>query len=227
MVRDAAAERSGERHVRFVHDADCVIDVANVTRSPGGDDTLDATIAELSAQGFERWNRKYLVFVDANVYCGIAEIEDDDSAGSSNANNKGPHVARVDAGCWSGAVAAHELMHTLGAVQLSAPHSSGDWHCTDSAHDRPIDCELDDYFDPSPAPGRYLATHWNVARNRFLVTAPQHLWGYVSAERQTTASYTPDPRRSRNSTNATNTVRRTAPGPTRSPSRTSASPEAR
>jgi hypothetical protein len=205
FVRNTAATHGGERHVPFVQDADCRIDVANVTMAPGADDTFDATVADLAAQRFRNRGRKYLVFVDANVYCGIAEMEDDDSDARANLNNTGPHIARIDAGCWNGDVAAHELMHTLGAVQLSAPHSDGNWHCTGA-------CVDTDHFHVSPPPGSYLDTHWNVARSDFLVRARQDLWGYVSAERPTTASYTPWERRQRNSTNASNSVVRTATG---------------
>jgi hypothetical protein len=204
-VRNAAAATDGERHVRFVHDADCVLDVTNVTLGAGGDDTLDATIADLAAQRLRNPRRKYLVFVDANVYCGIAEIEDDDSDARLNRHNTTSHVARVDSGCWSGGVAAHQLLHTLGAVQLSAPHSTGDWNCAGA-------CERTDYLDTDPPAGSYLDTHWNVARSDFLTRTPQDLWGYVAAQRSTTAAYTPYAPRQRNSTNASNRVERTGIG---------------
>jgi hypothetical protein len=91
----------------------------------------------------------------------------------------------------------HEVLHTLGAVQPSAPHFSGGAHCyeiydvmcytpKDGTADvflrdcdiigaapnpgKPLDCGNDDYFNPSPAPGSYLAGHWNVYDSGFLCT---------------------------------------------------------
>ena len=93
----------------------------------------------------------------------------------------------------SSEVGAHELSHTLGAVGDTAPHSSartgGRSHCTDGidlmcyndgggephlvcadAYPPTLDCNKDDYFNPNPPAGSYLATHWNPARNVFLAT---------------------------------------------------------
>lgn len=157
-------------------------------------------------------NRVYVVFVDgldssSYPYCGQGRIENDDSPGASNRNNTGPSYSLI--ACWNGTTALHEIGHNLGAVQLSAAHSSGAYHCYDESdvmcyddggswfvgpdgqdgtaddgqletacapgllaadptEDRQFDCNEDDYYDPSPAAGSYLDTHWNVARSAFV-----------------------------------------------------------
>ncbi len=88
-------------------------------------------------------------------------------------------------------IGAHELSHTLGAVGDTAPNSSartgGRSHCTDGedvmcyddgggapravcpvAFPPTLDCNKDDYFNPAPPAGSYLATHWNAALNKYL-----------------------------------------------------------
>ncbi len=125
----SAAETGGERHIRFAHDSSCVPSIVSATLSPSGDDSFGNSNGELYYLGFDRTDRDYLVFVDAHVYCGIGGIESDDQPNAANRNNLAPHYARVDAGCWSGEIAAHELMHTLGGVQGTAPHSTGEGHC--------------------------------------------------------------------------------------------------
>ena len=233
IYRDSAAETSGERHIRFVHSASCVLNVANVTMSPTGDDNFTNTQVELAAQGFNLATRKYMVFVDANVYCGIGNIKNDDSPGAANLNNGGPSYGRTDSGCWGDTTPAHELMHNIGGVQLSAPHSSGGWHCTDEwdlecysdspyypamsylcndvAHNRLFDCNHDDYYRTGFAFG-YLATHWNSANSQYLVNTKQAVWGYVWANDPTAGSYTPSATYQRNSTGALNTITRTGVG---------------
>ena len=99
---------------------------------------------------------------------------------------------------YSRLVTLHETTHMLGAVADSAPHSTGAGHCyqewdvmcyqdggpkgqaanmqsvcTGSEGVESYDCGLDDYFNPSPQPGSYLATHWNVYSNSFLCSLAQ------------------------------------------------------
>jgi hypothetical protein len=90
-------------------------------------------------------------------------------------------------------VVLHEVAHNLGAVQGSSPNHTNGYHCRDEwdilcydddgaaglatflSCDGPYstsyeawDCNQNDYFNPSPAPGSYLATHWNLYRSVFL-----------------------------------------------------------
>src|SRR5829696_6459354 len=131
VYQDSAAETGGTRRIRFVHDDQCVMRVTPVVLPPTGDDSFDAMVAALRAAGHNRTDRKYLVFTDATVYCGIASLAGDDRPGATNASNGGPSYARVDRPCWGGSTAAHEHQHNMGGVQDSAPHASGGGHCTD------------------------------------------------------------------------------------------------
>jgi hypothetical protein len=193
IYRDSAAETGGIRHLRWVTDPSCNLSVLNVQLSNNGDDDLSATINELQSLGLNKANRHYMVWTDATVYCGIGTFVDDDRVGSNNGNNTGPAYARVDSACWgkTNAVEAHEIMHGLGGVQYSAPHSSGGGHCTDdydrmcyadsssvtmtypcpASHERLFDCGHDDYFHTSPPPGHYCSLHWNAANSVFLEQA--------------------------------------------------------
>lgn len=191
IYQTSAAETGGYRRLRFVHDAKCNLIVRHVVLSSSGDDDFGATITELQALGYNRADRKYMIFVDASVYCGIGTIYDDDQPGEANANNWWPSYGRIDAGCWMGWVAAHEHMHNIGGVQLSAPNTSGGWHCvdefdvmcysdypysptmtylcTDTANEQRFDCNHDDYYSTQPEADNYLATHWNAANSLFLL----------------------------------------------------------
>ena len=190
----SAAETGGVRHLRFVHNSSCVPVIDNVVLTNRGDDNFDSMLSELRSQGYSRSDRKYLVWMDANVYCGIAQVYFDDVPGQENTSNGQSwvpgEVARVDRGCWglTNMVEAHELVHVLGGVQPSAPNATSGYHCTDnydrlcyddgtgsptivcadSAHENRLDCNHDDYYSTAPSPGSYLDSHWNVADSRFL-----------------------------------------------------------
>jgi hypothetical protein len=63
----SAAETGGTRNVRFVHDAACNPTVVDLSMTATGDDSFTNTINELRNQGYSAPNRKYVVWVDANV----------------------------------------------------------------------------------------------------------------------------------------------------------------
>ena len=199
----SAAQTGGERHLRFVTNPDCTLNIAHVTLSATGDDNLTNTITELRAKGYNLSGRKYHAWVDANVYCGIGQIWGDETPGATNTNNSSVSYARSDNTCWDYAE-LHEVFHGLGAVQLGAPNTSNGWHCVDeydlmcykdaagvtmrtpcpSNPNTILDCNHDDYFSTNPVPNSYLATHWNTADSPFLSS------GHIDAP---VATPTPDP----------------------------------
>ena len=235
----SAAETGGVRRVRFVHDAGCVPVIHNVVLSPRGDDNFDSTYAELQAKGYTRSDRKYLVWIDATVYCGIAEIYYDDRANQDNASNGVSwvpgEVGLVGKGCWGAgnSVEAHELLHLLGGVQTSAPHATAGNHCTDNhdrlcyadgtgvptvicsdpAHENRLDCNHDDYYSTNAPAGSYLATHWNTANSRFLTTS-----GSAPASTTTTSTTQAPTTTTTRATTTTSTTK--APTTTTKPSTT-------
>ena len=196
VIATSAAQTGGVRHVNWVTNANCQLDVINLelplsaiqSTGPGG---FDFAIMESAvAQVLDRPDRKYLIWTDANQICGIAGIYLDDSPGTDNINN-GAYAtyARVDRGCWGLATAgvdrsveAHELMHMLGAVQDSAPHSDGNGHTVEcdlmywttcsGSHSGLADKGHDDYFHTAPTSG-YLTGHWNTANSSFLNAGTQ------------------------------------------------------
>ncbi len=186
---ESGLQTGSARSLRWVHDTNCNVVVAEVVIPTTGDDNFSNTRTELQKLGYNRSDRKYLLWVDAAVYCGIGTLWGDDQASSSNINNGGPSYARADSGCWNYAE-AHELMHNLGGVQQSAPHATAGWHCTDeydeecyadasgvvmtypcpSTQARMFDCNKDDYFYAGTPPnGSYLASHWNTANSSYLI----------------------------------------------------------
>lgn len=192
----SAAESGGRRQIRWVHDASCQPVVSHAVVAPADTVSFGSLQAALKAQGYSRGDRKYLLYTDAAVLCGVANVYTDTTPLQSNANNGGwAQYARVDAPCWQvgdHSVEAHELTHTLGAVLSFAPHASAAGHCTDESdvmcysdgngvvmtqscpttHEKLLDCHGDDYFNTNPAPGSALATNWNSANSSFLYDPP-------------------------------------------------------
>ncbi|MFY9586266.1 MAG: hypothetical protein WAT66_02290 [Actinomycetota bacterium] len=231
----SAAETGGTRHVRWVTDATCNLDIERVQLTTTGDDTFTATMTELGSVGLQRSDRKYLIWADADVYCGIGNLYIDDVHDLTNRNNTRTGYARTDTGCWGSSwpIEAHELMHTLGGVQYTAPHSSGGGHCTDgydrmcysdgagvtltypcpsTDHGRLFDCNHEDYFSTSPAAGSYLATHWNTAASEFLESVEPSDWSPPTP----TPTPSPSPTRTSPSPSPSPTTS-TTPSPSPSP----------
>jgi hypothetical protein len=143
---------------------------------------------------------RYVVYYDSASPTGAAgtgHVFTQDSRGdATNQNNNGGLYSIEYNFAGGGAVPhwevlIHELLHTMGAVVASAPNASSAGHCIDGqdimcyqdAQTTPynpsvcatkvLDCGRNDYFNPSPAAGSFLATHWNAAAtyNRFLVAS--------------------------------------------------------
>lgn len=191
MEARVALSVNGERLIRFVTDADCALSILPVSLSPQGLSNFNDTINELAAQGFNDPNRKYHVWTESTAYCGIGTVLSDDRPGPTNANVTSTGYARSDRACWDYAE-LHEILHNLGAVQLSAPNSTGAWHCKDrydvmcyadggpndaqvtqcgNLGDRErLDCRDDDYFSIAPSESSYLGSHLNVAASPFLAS---------------------------------------------------------
>jgi hypothetical protein len=188
IIDASAGETGGSRHVRFVTTPQCRVDVAEVQVPKGALGSFSSNMAALDKLGYNRTDRKYLIFADTNVYCGIGTFIADRRPGAGNRNNGGPSYGRVDAGCWGAVVATHELAHTLGALLEDSPNAGANGHCTDGndifcskdtakvravctdkKHLQRLDCNHDDYFSTNPKDGSYLAENWNIAQNEFLL----------------------------------------------------------
>lgn len=195
----SAAKTGGARRVRwvFTSGATCEPEITKVVVPAGSLVDFSSSVVALKNAGFTNARRKYLVFADTAVLCGVGHIyRDDKPVRNANDGNASAMFARVDTACWlttsRGSTAAHELMHNMGGVQASAPHPTPYGHCTDryelmcyndgsgaamadvcsTGHAPLFDCRDDDYFSTAPAAGSYLATYWNTANSSFLDATP-------------------------------------------------------
>lgn len=186
---NSAAETGGSRHIRYVTTPQCRVEVAEVQLPAGSLASFPGSMAALQKLGYNRADRKYLMFADYTTYCGIASYIADNRAGQGNRNNGGPTYARIDSGCWGSSVAAAQTARMLGAQLRESPNASGAGHCTDQwdllcardssgsamrnvcpkEHALLLDCGNDDYFNTSPKKNTYLEEHWNVALSEFLL----------------------------------------------------------
>jgi hypothetical protein len=206
-----ATSSGGLRTVRFDTGTNCgagYVDVA-VVRLPRTLDAYDTPLRpNLVMQdvdaGLSGMGGVYdtLVYADGlyagDGVVGSAQLPEDDSPGAGNNSNLGGATAMIWGDGGSNFIDdrlttfLHEVSHNLGAVQYSAPNSTGAGHCN-QMYDvmcypdggptgtpayltfacgatplLPYECGGDDYFNPSPASGTYLATHWNVHNSVFM-----------------------------------------------------------
>jgi hypothetical protein len=237
QFNQSAAETSGEAHVQFVTEPDgsgtgCQLSVAVAHLSAAGDDSFSDTTSELEALGYNRADRKYLVWMDSTVLCGVGSLYSDARPGLSNLNNGyAPMFARVDSACWDYAE-GHELMHTLGAVQSGAPHATSAGHCWDEPDEMCyddgsgatmvtvctgrngalFDCNHDDYYYAGVPPTvNWLSNHWNTYNSSWLLRAP--LPAVATVPPPTGSTGTSDPTGSTAGTGTTGTSG-TSPVPT-------------
>lgn len=126
---------------------------------------------------------KTVIVENSTLFCGMAIIHDDDRPDPENANNQGS-LMWVSLHCLNYYIIAHELMHSMGAVQLSAMHSDANWHSAQfdvmgrpalldgcNVHDR-LDCGGDDYW--TLRPGGLASGSWNSADSVYLRTVRRY-----------------------------------------------------
>lgn len=215
-IRSADGDPAGARHLRVRCDRDGQIEIFPVALEEE-DRSFGDLIARARAAGHRyepeapasdprHYRSKYAFYIEADNQlsaCGGGSVLHDDRLAADNANNTNPEAFSMmvsdyfiptgDRGrCWNGFTTLHEIAHSMGAVQRSAPTATSIAHCVDE-HDvmcyndrglkpgqsltfyddcpqsaaaggisSPFDCHFDTYFDAAPEPGEYLASHWNL-----------------------------------------------------------------
>jgi len=205
LVRMDAAELGRSLNLRILCEPNGNVLVSNVVLpTHSSQDSFYTIVSDLRARGYTDYRVKYWVVYDDSVGAGIAgqgSMYLDDRLILDNWNNGAPGSEprfAIAYGTTSYSVLLHEAGHTMGAVQLSAPRSSGAGHCNDGqdimcyadggsksrynsgvCSDRVyFDCNHDDYFHPNPPTGSYLSKFWNLGStlNRFIESTPTCDW---------------------------------------------------
>ncbi len=148
-------------------------------------------VSSARSAGLTASNEDYWIFADfasPGGYSGVGTFYADDTLSASNANYANAGYGITYSGYWAGTTPMHENGHNMGAVQNSAPDSSGAGHCDgygsqdvmcysdggahwDSTHacgtvsGQHYDACHNDYFHTKPAAGSYLATKHNIGAN--------------------------------------------------------------
>jgi hypothetical protein len=208
-----ASSSGGRRTIRFDTGTNCgpdYVDIASIqlprTRATytGSASRASLVVTDVrTALAGMTGTRNFLVYADGlyadDYVLGSGQMPQDDTPDTGNDANIGGAAAMV----WGDGesdfsperltTVLHEVSHTLGAVQDSAPNSTLAGHCRDVADVMcyadggpagsaghledvcsptspilPYECGMDDYFNPTPASGSYLDTHWNLYDSRFM-----------------------------------------------------------
>ena len=196
LVNDAAMRSGGTTaDLRVLCLAGTVVVRNEVLPTPRAQASFTSIVMDLRAKGYSDTRVKHWVYYDDTSACacgGTGHIAYDDKPTPANLNNgftPTPMFA-VTFGYDSVRIMLHELGHTMGAVQLTAPHSTGAGHCVDGADTmcyndggpkghlyattacgaEVFDCGNDDYCHAAPPLGSYLSQKWNVCswNNRFV-----------------------------------------------------------
>jgi hypothetical protein len=200
--------------ISVVRSALTTADFARASSRANG--TLTAVASSLAAAGFptlstgdsdskaRRLKRNWIVWLDAPApkrSCGEAQVYDDPARSQSNWNNYGGKlgvVFRSRAGFCGPAAVRHEIGHTLGAMQSSAPNAFDGMHCDDAYEDTMcyphaekrgggafenefFDYGNDDYWDPPK--GKPLGW-WTANLNRFVCQSASCNTVAVAAKRK-------------------------------------------
>jgi len=191
------AESGGRKSLRFDLGTSCGpghLDLAVIRAAPAGPGSTCPNTEEYKTAMNPRKRPFNLLTISFVTGCtgggGFGETGIDDQPGPENEANTPGRLA-MNLGNPDPYVSLHEIAHTLGAVQPTALHTDGYFHCWDLADVMcypytsqapqspvrpcafadgldPFDCNKDDYFNPDPAPGSYLDTHWNLFNSVFM-----------------------------------------------------------
>ncbi len=218
-VKESAEQTGGMRRIRFVHDASCIPTISRLVLTAATATDFGLFAAEVREAHAGRTDRRFLVWMEAASFCGLA------SSGSTTARTgatrttpgrRGSDGSTPGAGAspapwprptscstpWAPCSTAHrtrrDSRHCLDEIdRMCGGDSSGKpvvTRCPDGREDL-FDCNHDDYFHTDPPAGSYLATHWNTADSRFLTAppaAPSDV-GAVSTEDSATVRWTTPP----------------------------------
>lgn len=118
------------------------VSVASATLpTAAGSDSFQTIVNDLRNLGYTATNTKYMVFYDDSVGTagGQGTARSDDRLISSNDNNVNTGSAYAIDYAEAGNTSPnwqhflHEMSHNMGAVQHSAPHATGGFHCWEGA----------------------------------------------------------------------------------------------